>query len=169
MRCPAQRTTVSTKEGSSLHLVCSFLITDFEEEYPSAKDVAGLQFPVAQAEIRGCSTYTVVCRLKSSPTYTITSNGGYFNLPEYPNVCVTIPKKAVASKAKISLQIKVSLLLRRSSHVICFQYTRNSARENSFGQHVLNIGIPTMRQPLYNVLALFDHKKSLSGFCVAVS
>ena len=108
--------------------ICLFpniLITDVEDEYRSAKDVPNFHFPVVQAEITECSTYAVVCRLKSSPSYIITSNGGSFNLPKYPNVCVTIPKKAVASKAKIPLQIKVGLLVRGSglegSLVICFQ------------------------------------------------
>lgn len=121
------------EENGSLYVICSFFpnisITDIEDEYRSAKDVPDFHFPVVQAEITQCSTYAVVCRLKSSPPYTITSNGGSFHLPEYPNVCVTIPKKAVASKAKIPLQIKVGLLARGSGlegdHVICIQYTRN--------------------------------------------
>ena len=85
-------------------------ITDIEEEYPSAKDFPDFYFPVVQAEITECSTYAVVSRLKVSPSYTITSNGGSFSLPDYPSVSVTIPKKAVALKAKIPLQIKVGLL-----------------------------------------------------------
>ena len=129
------------EEGASLYLVFSFLITDIEDEYPSAKDVPDLQFPFAQAEIFGCSAHTVVCRLKSSPPYTITSNGGSFNLPEYPNVFVNISKKVVASKAKIPLQIRVGLLVRGSSHAICFQYTRNSATNNSFEPYVIIVSI----------------------------
>ena len=84
--------------------------TDIEDEYSSAEDFPDLYFPVVQVEITECSTYAVVCRLKSSPFYTITSSGGSFNLPGYPSVSVTIPKKAVAPKAKIPLQIKVGLL-----------------------------------------------------------
>ena len=90
------------------------MITDYEAECPSAKDVPDFYFPIVQAEITECSTYAVVCRLKSSPPYTITSNGGSFNVVEYPNVCVTIPKKAVASKVKIPLELKVGLLERGS-------------------------------------------------------
>jgi len=116
-------------------------LSDIEDEYPSAKDVPDLQFPFAQAEIFGCSAHTVVCRLKSSPPYTITSNGGSFNLPEYPNVFVNISKKVVASKAKIPLQIRVGLLVRGSSHAICFQYTRNSATNNSFEPYVIIVSI----------------------------
>ena len=85
-------------------------ITDIEDEYPSAEDIPDFYFPVVQADITECSTYAVVCRLKLSPPYTITSNGGSFNLPDYPSASVTIPKTAVAPKAKIPLQIKVGLL-----------------------------------------------------------
>ena len=35
-------------------------------------------------------------------------------MAEYPNVCVTIPKKAVAPKVKIPLELKVGLLERGS-------------------------------------------------------
>lgn len=72
-------------------------ITGFEDEYPSAKDVPDFHFPVAQTEITQCSMYTVVCRrrLKSSSPYIITSKGGSFNLPEYSNVCVSVPQKAL--------------------------------------------------------------------------
>ena len=85
-------------------------ITDIEDEYPSAEDIPDFYFPVVQADITECSTYAVVCRLKLSPPYTITSNGGSFNLPDYPSVSVTIPENAVAPKAKIPLQIKVGVL-----------------------------------------------------------
>ncbi len=87
-------------------------MTDIEDEYPSAKDAPDFYFPVVQVEISEYSTYAVVCRLKSSPPYTITSNGGLFTLPDYPSVRVNIPKKAVAAKTKIPLQIKVGLLIR---------------------------------------------------------
>ena len=90
------------------------LTTDIEDKDPSAKDVRDFLFPIVQAEITECSTYAVVCRLKSSTPYIITSNGGSFNLPEYPYVCVTIPMKAVAPEAQIPLQIKVGLLVRGS-------------------------------------------------------
>lgn len=96
----------------SYFLFSTYKLTDIEDEYPSAKDAPNFYFPVVQVEITECSTYAVVCRLKSSPPYTITSNGGSFNLPDYPSVTVTIPKKAVASKTNIPLQIKVDFLAR---------------------------------------------------------
>ena len=97
-----------------------------EDKYPSAKDVPDFHYPIVQAEITECSTYAVVSRLKSSPPYIITSDGGSFNLPEYPDVCVTIPEKAVALESQIPMKIKVGLLVLRSGfeggHVTLSRY-----------------------------------------------
>ncbi|CAH3187071.1 unnamed protein product [Porites lobata] len=80
---------------------------DIKDERPSHKDVPDLLFPVAQADINECSTYAVVCRLKSSPPYTITSTGGLFIHPDYPGVTVTIPENAVAPESPFTLELKV--------------------------------------------------------------
>ena len=80
---------------------------DFEDNHPSHMKITDFFFPVAQADISECSTYAVVCRLKASPTYTITSGGGSFSHPDFPGVTVTIPENAVAPKAKFSLELKV--------------------------------------------------------------
>lgn len=82
------------------------MVSEIEDEYPSVKDVPDI-FPAVKAEIIDCSTYAVVCRLKSSPLYTITSDGGSFNHPNYPGVLITIPKNAVPPKGKFNLQVKV--------------------------------------------------------------
>ena len=89
----------------------TLLITDISE-YPSLMEVEDWYLPVAQADITECSTYAVVCRLKSSPSYTITSYGGSFNHPCYPGVTVTIPKNAVARKTRVSLELKVGVVNR---------------------------------------------------------
>ena len=80
---------------------------DFEDSHPSHMKITDLFFPVAQADISECSTYAVVCRLKASPTYTITSDGGSFSHPDFPSVTVTIPENAVAPKANFPLELKV--------------------------------------------------------------
>ena len=84
-------------------------VTDIEDEHPSQKDIPDLFFPFAQADIYECSTYAVVCRLKSSPTYTITPTGGLFSHPDYPGVMVTIPENAVAPESPFTLELKVGL------------------------------------------------------------
>ena len=85
-------------------------VTDIEDERPSHKDIPDLLFPVAQADIHECSTYAVVCRLKSSPPYTITSTGGLFIHPDYPGVTVTIPENAVAPESPFTLKLKVGVI-----------------------------------------------------------
>lgn len=84
-----------------------FLITDTEDQYPSNLDFSTFHFPVAQADITECSTYTVVFRLKSSPSYTVTSYGCSIDHPDYPGVKVTIPENAVASETELSVRLKV--------------------------------------------------------------
>ena len=85
-------------------------VTDIKDEHPSHKNKQDLLFPAAQADITECSTYAVVCRLKSSPTYTITSTGGLFSHPDYPGVTVTIPENAVAPESPFTLELKVGVI-----------------------------------------------------------
>ena len=82
-------------------------LQDFEDNLPSHMKIPDFSFPVAQADVSECSTYAVVCRLKASPTYTITSSGGSFSHPDFPDVTITIPENAVAPKAKFPLELKV--------------------------------------------------------------
>ena len=83
------------------------MIADIEDDYPAKDKVPNFLFPVVQAGIFECSTYAVVSRLKVSPTYNITVNGGTFGHPDYPQVAIRVPKKAVGTKTKLSLQLKV--------------------------------------------------------------
>ena len=85
-------------------------VTGIEDERPFHKDIPDLLFPVAQANINECSTYAVVCRLKSSPLYTITSTGGLFSHPDYPGVTVTVPERAVALESPFTLELKVGVI-----------------------------------------------------------
>ena len=80
---------------------------DFEDNLSSYMEIPVIFFPVAQADISECSTYAVVCRLKASPTYTITSGGGSFSHPDFPDVTITVPENAVEPKAKFRLELKV--------------------------------------------------------------
>ena len=91
-------------------------LTEIEDDFPSHVEIPDFFFPVAQADITECSTYAVVCRLKVSPTYSITSKGGSFSHPDYPGVTVTIPENAVAPNAEFPLELKVSLTF--TTHVV---------------------------------------------------
>ena len=85
------------------------LIADIEDDYPCPTNVQ-YSFPVVRAGITKCSTYAVVSRLKLSPAYTITVSGGTFPHPDYPQVTITVPEKAVETETKLSLQLKVGCL-----------------------------------------------------------
>ncbi|CAH3160968.1 unnamed protein product, partial [Porites lobata] len=75
---------------------------DIEDEHLFQKDIPDPFFPVVQADITEGSTYAAVCRLKSSPTYTITPAGGSFSHPHYPGVMITFPENAVAPETAFS-------------------------------------------------------------------
>ena len=83
------------------------LIADIENDYPTKDKVPHFLFPVVQAGILECSIYAVVSRLKVSPSYTIKVNGGTFFHPDYPQVAITVPEKAVGTKTELPLQLKV--------------------------------------------------------------
>ena len=85
------------------------LIADMEDDYPCPNNVQ-YSFPVVRAGITKCSTYAVVSRLKLSPAYTITVSGGTFAHPDYPQVTITVPEKAVETETKCSFQLKVGCL-----------------------------------------------------------
>ena len=99
--------------------------TEIEDDFPSHVEIPDLFFPFAQADITECSTYAVVCRLKPSPTYTITYKGGSFSHPDYPGVKVTIPENAVASNAEFPLELKVGLMTFTTYVVVVFFFFRN--------------------------------------------
>ncbi|XP_068753648.1 uncharacterized protein [Montipora capricornis] len=81
------------------------------DDYSSTNDIPDSCFPVVQADITKCSTYAVVCRLKLSPAYTITVNGGTYSHPDYPDVIIAVPKKAIPNKTKVTFQLKVQEVL----------------------------------------------------------
>ncbi|XP_044174645.1 uncharacterized protein LOC114951472 [Acropora millepora] len=81
-------------------------VSDFKDDDPCPNNVP-FSFPVVRAGITECSSYAVVSRLKLSPKYTITVNGGTFAHPYYPQVTITVPQKAVATETRLSLELKV--------------------------------------------------------------
>ncbi|XP_074620464.1 uncharacterized protein LOC141879199 isoform X5 [Acropora palmata] len=76
------------------------------DDYPCPNNVP-YSFPVVLAGIIKCSTYAVVSRLKLSPTFTITVSGGTFVHPNYPQVTITVPQKAVTTETSLSLELGV--------------------------------------------------------------
>ena len=90
-----------------------YMLTTFYWYFVSVtgiEDIPDPFFPVVQADITECSTYAAVCRLKTSPTYTITPAGGSFSHPDFPGVMLTVPENAVAPETAFSLVLKVSVI-----------------------------------------------------------
>lgn len=63
--------------------------------------------PVAETKVTRCSTFVVVCRLKSYQ-FTITSEATVLSWPEYPLVRISFPKNAVQEEGELSVTVKVS-------------------------------------------------------------
>ena len=88
-------------------LLVFLFVTDIEDERPSHKDIPELLFPVTEADR---NEFAMVCRLKSSPPYSIKSTGGLFIHPDYPGVTVTIPENSVAPESPFTLELKVGVI-----------------------------------------------------------
>lgn len=82
----------------------TLFILDLEQAYGS--DFPDYVLPVAETKITQCSTFVVVCRLKSY-FFTVTSESASFSLPDYSLVKVIIPENAVHATQQFHVTIKV--------------------------------------------------------------
>ena len=89
-----------------MHMI---FFSEIKKDHPFNVKIPDHFFALVQVDITECSTYAVVCRLKASPTYTITSSGGSFSHPDFPGVTVTIPENAVAPTEKFPVELKVAV------------------------------------------------------------
>ena len=87
-----------------LFIYYSFIISDLEQAY--GRNFPDYLLPVAETKITQCSTFVVVCRLKSY-MFTVTSESTRFSLPDYPLVKVIIPENAIHSTQKLQVTVKV--------------------------------------------------------------
>ena len=87
-----------------LIIIYLFIISDLEQAYGS--NFPDYLLPVAETKITQCSTFVVVCRLKSY-MFTVTSEFTRFSLPDYPLVKVIIPKNAIHATENLQVTVKV--------------------------------------------------------------
>ena len=101
-----------------------YLHTDFMTLYntPFIVDVKKLQdtalmsvipeyfLPFAKFKITQCSTFGIICRLKSND-FTITSEGKVLSLPEFPLFSVSVPENAIKRGEQLRFIVKVSFIL----------------------------------------------------------
>lgn len=92
--------------GSVKFSIWILFISDLVKTYGS--DFPDYLLPVAETKITECSTYVVVCRLKSH-VFAITSEPATLTLPDYPLVRVVIPQNAVRANEELHVTIKVSV------------------------------------------------------------
>ena len=81
-----------------------FFITDIPA---SSSGIPDYFLPVAEFKVTQCSTFAVVCRLKSNE-FTLTSEGKVLSLPEHPLFNVSIPEHAVPKGEEHHVVVKVS-------------------------------------------------------------
>jgi len=84
--------------------VYTLFVSDLEQVYGS--NFPDYLLPVAETKITQCSTFVVVCRLKSY-MFTVTSESTSLSLPDYPLVKVIIPENAVHAKEQLQVTVKV--------------------------------------------------------------
>ena len=84
-------------------------VSDLSKDLTSLSDIPDYLLPVAVSKITQCSTFAVVCRLKSYE-HTITSQGTELCFPDYPLVRVVFPPNAVEKEEELQVVVNVSLL-----------------------------------------------------------
>ena len=103
---------------------------DIKEDNTDAADVSDFLFPVAISKITQCSTFVVVCRLRSYK-HTITSQDSELVWPEFPLARISFPQNAVPQDESVEVIVKVSLSHVSIIHVsieICYSRGQNLSR-----------------------------------------
>ena len=85
-----------------------FFLSDIKEDYDLSGYVPDFSFPVAACKISQCSTFAVVCRLKSR-RHVVTSHESELIWPEFPLAKVTFPQNAVPQEESLEVTAKVGM------------------------------------------------------------
>ena len=85
-----------------------FFFADLQKVYRD--DFPDYFLPVAETKITRCSTFAVVCRLKSH-IFTITSQPSIISFPDFPLVKIHIPPNSVLSTEEFRVTVRVSALI----------------------------------------------------------
>ena len=85
-----------------------FFMSDIKEDYDLSGYIPDFPFPVAACKVTQCSTFAVVCRLKSH-RHVVTSQKSELVWPEFPPAKVTFPKNAVPQEKSFEVTAKVGM------------------------------------------------------------
>ena len=81
-------------------------MSDIKEDYDLSGYVPDFSFPVAACKITQCSTFAVVCRLKSR-RHVVTSQESELVWPEFPLAKMSFPPNAVPKDESFEVTAKV--------------------------------------------------------------
>ena len=83
-------------------------LSDIKEDYDISGYVPDFPFPVAACKVTQCSTFAVVCRLKSH-RHVVTSQESELVWPEFPLAKVSFPQNAVPPEESFEVTAKVCM------------------------------------------------------------
>ena len=83
-------------------------VSDIKEDYDLSGYAPDFSFPVAACKITQCSTFAVVCRLKSR-RHVVTSQESELVWPEFPLAKVTFPQNAVPQDESFGVTAQVGM------------------------------------------------------------
>ncbi|XP_015747896.1 PREDICTED: uncharacterized protein LOC107327669 isoform X3 [Acropora digitifera] len=86
--------------------------SDIQEEFDFFGHVPDFSFPVAACKITQCSTFAVICRLKSR-RHVVTSQESELVWPEFPLAKVTFPQNAVPQEESLEVTAKLQEVSQR--------------------------------------------------------
>ena len=107
-----------------------FFITDIKEDYDLSGYVPDFSFPVAACKITQCSTFAVVCRLKSHK-HVVTSKESELVWPEFPLAKVTFPQNAVPQGESFEVTAKVGIHVTRGLSMCLQPLTKSNELNQS--------------------------------------
>ena len=83
-------------------------VSDIKEDFDLSGYAPDFSFPVAACKITQCSTFAVVCRLKSH-RHVVTSQESELVWPEFPLAKVTFPQNAVPQDESFEVTAQVGM------------------------------------------------------------
>lgn len=92
---------------ASLNWNTAFFFSFITDIPASSSDIPDYFLPVAEFKVTQCSTFAVVCRLKSND-FLLTSEAKVLSFPEHPLFNISIPKNAVQKGEEHHIIVKVS-------------------------------------------------------------
>lgn len=79
-------------------------------------------FPIAEAEIKECSTFAVVYRLRTYKA-TFSAKGGKLSQDDFEGITVVVPKNATKTTFEFGLKVRLSGEIRAYTFILLMERT----------------------------------------------